>query len=113
MTLSVYVSPNSSPMDMYAVYVSFGTNETILEPPTDSKFDHLFVIPNNTMLPSTSYFDPDDEHELRHTIFMPPNIHLGNGTYIFGIRLISKYFKKRKYTDDIIDFRCKYYQEFN
>ena len=90
MALSVYVSPNSSPMDIYAVYVSFGINETILEPPTESKFDLLYVIPNETILASTSDINPDDEYELRHTIFMPPNVHLGNGTYIFGVKLISK-----------------------
>ncbi|CAF4701930.1 unnamed protein product [Rotaria sp. Silwood1] len=90
MTLSVYISSNISPMDTYAVYVSFNTNETLLESPTESKFDLLFVIPNKTVLISTSNINLDDEYELRHTIFMPPNVHLGNGTYIFGIKLISK-----------------------
>jgi hypothetical protein len=96
MTLSIYVSPNLSPMDTYAVYVSYGINETLLESPTESKFDLLFVLPNKTALTSTSDSHLDDEYELRHTIFMPPNVHLGNGTYIFGVKLISKYFIKKK-----------------
>jgi hypothetical protein len=46
---------------------------------------------------------------------MSPNDHLGNGTYIFGIKLISKYFffRKRKYFDNMINFRFKYNNEFN
>ena len=88
MTLSIYVAPNSSPMDNYAVYVSFGENETLLEPPTESKFDMLFVLPNRTALGDVSL---EDEHEIRHTIFMPPNVHKGNGTYIFGVKLLSMY----------------------
>jgi hypothetical protein len=92
MTLSISISPNLSPMDMYAVYVSFGINETLLEPPTESKFDLLFIIPNRTLLISTSDMNFEDKDELQHTIFMPPNVHLGNGTYIFGVKLISKYF---------------------
>ncbi|CAF4229923.1 unnamed protein product, partial [Rotaria sp. Silwood2] len=89
MTLSIYVAPNNSPMDTYAIYISFDTNETLLEPPTESKFDLLFVLPNKTALSSTSDINLDDEYELRHTIFMPPGVHLGNGTYIIGIRLIN------------------------
>ncbi len=98
MTLSIYVAPNVSPMDTYAVYVSYGINETLLEPPTESKFDLLFVLPNKTVLPSTSDVNLDDEYELRHTIFMPPSVHLGNGTYIFGVKLVSKYFPYRTKT---------------
>jgi len=94
MTLSIYISPNFSPLDTYAIYVSHGINETLLEPPTESKFDLLFILPNRTILTSTSDVNLDDEHELKHTIFMPPNVHLGNGTYIFGVRLVSKYFIK-------------------
>jgi hypothetical protein len=90
MTLSIYVSPNFSPMDTYAVYVSYGANETLLEPPTESKFDLLFVLPNRTAVASASDVNFDDEYELRHTIFMPPSVHLGNGTYIFGVKLVSK-----------------------
>jgi hypothetical protein len=90
MALSVYVAPNFSPMDTYAVYVSFGINETLLEPPTESKFDLLFVLPNNTAVPSGSDVNTDDDYEIRHTIFMPPSVHLGNGTYIFGVKLVSK-----------------------
>jgi len=92
MTLSISISPNLSPMDTYAVYVSFGINETLLEPPTESKFDLLFIIPNRTLLISTSDMNFEDKDEIQHTIFMPPNVHLGNGTYIFGVKLISKYF---------------------
>jgi len=92
MALSIYVSPNFSPMDTYGIYVSYGVNESLLEPPTESKFDLLFVLPNRTVLPTTSDIDQDDENELRHTVFIPPSVHFGNGTYIFGIRLISKSF---------------------
>ncbi len=90
MTLSIYVAPSFSPMDTYAVYVSHGINETLLEPPTESKFDLLFVLPNKTALSLTADVNQDDEYELKHTIFMPPTVHLGNGTYIFGVKLISK-----------------------
>jgi hypothetical protein len=96
MTLSIYVSPNFSPLDTYAIYVSHGINETLLEPPTESKFDLLFVVPNRTVLTSTSDINLDDEYELKHTIFMPPSVHLGNGTYIFGVRLVSKYFVNKE-----------------
>jgi hypothetical protein len=113
MTLSVYVSPNFSPNDTYGVYVSFGTNETLLEPPTESKFDLLFVLPNKTALSSTSDINSDDQYELRHTIFMPPDVHHGNGTYIFGVKLIRKYFSKRNSCDDMMIFRCEYDEEFN
>ncbi len=97
MTLSIYVSPNSSPMDTYAVYVAYGINETILEPPTESKFDLLFVLPNRTALASATDINQEDEYELKHTILMPPGVHLGNGTYIFGVKLISKYFSKSEH----------------
>ena len=89
MTLSLYVAPNSSPMDTYGIYVSFGTNETLLEPPTESKFDLLFVLPNRTAVTSDENI-VDDLEELRHTILMSPNGHFGNGTYIFCIKLIRK-----------------------
>jgi hypothetical protein len=95
MTLSIFIYPNLSPMDTYAVYVSYGSNETTLEPPTESKFDLLFVIPNKTILIPTMDMNFEDEDELRHTIFMPSNVHLGNGTYIFGVKLISKFFYYR------------------
>lgn len=90
MTLSISIIPKLLFMDMYAIYISYGINETLLEPPTESKFDLLFVLPNTTIV--TSDMNLDDEYEIRHTIFMPPNVHLGNGTYIFGVKLISKYF---------------------
>ncbi|CAF2607106.1 unnamed protein product [Rotaria sp. Silwood2] len=117
MTLSVYISPNLSPMDIYAVYVSFGTNETALESPTESKFDLLFIVPNSTTLASTSDINLDDEYELRHTIFMPPNVHLGNGTYIFGIKLIhpnttmnlTEY--NSSYTINMYVSKCQYWDE--
>jgi hypothetical protein len=113
MTLSVYVSPHSSPMDIYAVYVSFGTNETLVEFPTESKFDFLFILPNKTDLPSTSDVNSDDQYELKHTIFMPPNVHLGNGTYIFGVKLISKCSRRTTYINDKNHFRFEYNNEFN
>ena len=87
-TLSVSLLPNSSPSDIYAVYVSFGTNETALEPPTESKFDFVFVVPNDSI--SITEMNFEDEYELTHTILMPPSVHLGNGTYIFGVRLLSE-----------------------
>lgn len=85
MTLSVYVASNSSSTDSYAIYVSFDANETLISPPTESKFDLLFLSPNLT---TDSNRHADDE--LSRTIFLPPNVHLGNGTYIFGIKLISE-----------------------
>ena len=114
MTLSVSILPNLSPMDSYAVYVSFGTNETSLDPPTESKFDLLFVVPNKTVAIPTSDANFEDEDEVKHTIFMPPNVHFGNGTYIFGVKLISKQFfiqEKSRYSERI--FRFKYYDEYN
>jgi hypothetical protein len=96
MTLSVYVSPHFSPIDTYAVYVSYGINESLLEPPTEAKFDLLFVVPNRTVLTSTSDITLEEEYELKHTVFMPPNVHLGNGTYIFGVKLVSKYLQTKK-----------------
>ena len=90
MTLSIYVAPSYSPMDTYAVYISFGANDTLLEPPTETKFDLLFVVPNRTAIAPESDVNLDDEHELRHTIFLPPGVHLGNGTYILGVKLVSK-----------------------
>ena len=96
MTLSISVIPSSSDMDMFAVYVSYGMNETLLEPPTESKFDILFLLPNDTVLTSAANVNVEDEEELRHTIFMPPNIHFGNGTYIFGVKLISKSFFEKE-----------------
>jgi hypothetical protein len=84
-------------MDTYAVYVAYGINETILEPPTESKFDLLFVLPNKTALASATDINQEDEYELKHTILMPPGVHLGNGTYIFGVKLISKYFSKSEH----------------
>ena len=87
MTLSIYIAPTSSINDTYAVYVSFGINATQLEPPTETKFDLLFVTPNSSAL---SVSNSQHDEELKYTIFMPPTVHLGNGTYIFGIKLISK-----------------------
>lgn len=91
MTLSIYIFPNFSPMDTYAIYISHNTNESLLEPPTETKFDLLFVVPNKTAIDSAAEVNPDDEFELRHTVFMPPGVHRGNGTYIVGVRLISKF----------------------
>ncbi|CAF4402568.1 unnamed protein product [Rotaria socialis] len=117
MTLSVYLSPNSSSMDTYAVFVSFGVNETALEPPTESKFDLLFIIPNQTVLESTIDIYSEDEHELRHTIFMPPSVHLGNGTYIFGVKLLDTNMTKNLtehnsgYTINMYVSKCQYWDE--
>ena len=108
MTLSIYISPNSSPLDIYGIYVSFHTNESLLEPPTESKFDLLFVLPNKTTSRSTH-----DEDELTHTILMPPHVHLGNGTYIFGVKLISKSFLTRKYRHNMYQFRYQFDDESN
>jgi hypothetical protein len=87
MTLSVYVSSSSLLDDTFAVYVSFAENETLLELPTETKFDLLFIVPNAT---TTTSDNIDVDNELRHTIFLPPEVHLGNGTYIFGVKLISR-----------------------
>ena len=87
MALSFYVAPNSSFTDTYAIYVSFDTNETSLEPPTEFKFDLLFVSPNRTLA-------SDNAEELQQTIFIPPSVHFGNGTYMFGIKLISEFSTK-------------------
>lgn len=89
-TLSVSLLPDSSSSDIYAVYVSFGTNETILELPTESKFDFVFVLPNDSISITDTNFE--DEYEIRHTIFMPPSVHLGNGTYVFGVKILSESF---------------------
>ncbi len=113
MTLSVYISPNLSPLDIYAVYVSFERNETLEEFPTESKFDWIFILPNKTNLSSTSDVNSEDEYELRHTIFMPPNIHMGNGTYIFGVKLISKSSLTTMYMNESNHFRHKYNNEFH
>ncbi|CAF0748743.1 unnamed protein product [Adineta steineri] len=114
MTLSIYISSDSSPLDMYGIYVSYGINETLLEPPTESKFDLLFVLPNIT---TTSDMNSDDEYELKHTILMPPNVHLGNGTYIFGVKLlntstnmnITEY--NSSYTINMYVSKCQYWDE--
>lgn len=115
MTLSLAILPNSSPMDLYAVYVAFGTNESSLEPPTESKFDLLFLLPNRTVFQSSSDVSIDDQHELTHTVFLPPNVHLGNGTYIFGIRLISKkaFLRTRTIEKNQRLFRYEFSDKFN
>lgn len=102
MTLSVSLLPDSSSSDVYAVYVSFGTNETILEPPTESKFDLVFVLPNDSI--SITDMNFEDEYEVRHTIFMPPSVHLGNGTYIFGVKILSK----SSFSKEILLIKYKY-----
>ncbi|CAF0958355.1 unnamed protein product [Adineta ricciae] len=116
MTLSLYVAPNFSPMDTYGIYVSFGTNETLLEPPTESKFDLLFVLPNRTTVTSNENI-ADDLEELQHTIIMSPNIHFGNGTYIFGIKLINTSTTMNlteyhsSYTINMYVSKCQYWDE--
>ena len=95
MTLSIFLAPNSS-RDTYAVYISYGVNETAAETPTESKFDLLYVVPNRTALASASEMSAEDRKELTKTIFMPPDVHLGNGTYIIGVKLISKWCSRDK-----------------
>ena len=73
--------------DTYVVYISYETNDTLLEPPTESKFDLFFILPNQTNVASLADVNVDDEYELQHTIFILPGVHLGNGT----IKLFSKY----------------------
>lgn len=114
MALSIYVEPKSSSIDIYAVYVSFGTNETLLEPPTESNFDLVFITPNRTFPSNISQIDAEVEHQLRHTIFMPPSVHRGNGTYIFGIKLISKFKELRTaIRKHPCSFRFNYRNELN
>ena len=88
MALSIFIAPDSMG-DTYAVYVSHGINETTVEAPTESVFDLLFVIPNRTLSMSSSDLNSEDQEEIRQTVFMPPEVHLGNGTYIVGVKLIS------------------------
>ena len=72
-------------MDTYGINVSFGTNKSTIKFPTESKFSLPFVLPNKTNSASTTDTNLDDEYELRHTILMPPNIHLGYGAYIYSV----------------------------
>ena len=86
MTLSVHISPiESTALDTYTIYVSYGTNESSVELPTELKFDFVFFLPN--MMTNAN---EDDQNELQYTIFMPPSLHRGNGTYIFGIKRTRK-----------------------
>ena len=100
MALSLYVTP-SSPRDTYAVYVAFGPNETTLESPIENRFDYLFMVPNLTLSTSITEMSADEQNELQHTIFMPPHVHRGNGTYIFGVKLISRIDQRAKSSDDV------------
>lgn len=90
MALSVLVAPEY-PGDTYAIYISHDLNETLVETPTETKFDLLFLVPNSTLSANISDLDPDDQIEIQNTVFLPPGVHLGNGTYIIGVKLISKY----------------------
>jgi hypothetical protein len=86
MTLSVHISPiESTALDTYVVYVSHGINESTVEPPTEFQFDFVFLLPN-----MTTHSNLEDQHELRYTIMMPPSLHRGNGTYIFGVKRSRK-----------------------
>ena len=86
MTLSVHISPmESTALDTFVVYVSYGRNESTVEPPTEFEFDFVFLLPN-----MTTNSNVQDQNELRYTILMPPSIHQGNGTYIFGVRRSRK-----------------------
>ena len=101
MALSLYITP-SSPRDIYAVYVAFGVNETILESPTEDKFDFLFMVPNRTLSTPTTEMSVDEQNELQHTIFMPPHLHRGNGTYIFGVKLISRIDRRAEHSEELM-----------
>ncbi|CAF0819785.1 unnamed protein product, partial [Didymodactylos carnosus] len=112
MALSVYIKPSSS-IDSYVLYVSYG-NDTV-EPPTDSKFDFIYTLPNNNSI-SANY---NNCEELKYTIFMPPSVHYGNGTYIFGVRLNRlvnitdqmKYSYNSSYIVSIYASGCQYWDE--
>jgi hypothetical protein len=92
MTLSILLSARIA-TDMYAVYISHMINETIAMPPTESAFDLLFVVPNRTISNALlGEVNNDERIELSQTIFLPPTVHRGNGTYIIGVRLISEYY---------------------
>ncbi|CAF1487008.1 unnamed protein product [Rotaria magnacalcarata] len=117
MTLSIYAAPNGSPMDTYAVYISYSENETLLEPPTESKFDLIFVLPNQTALTNKTDLSPEEEYELRHTVFLPPGVHFGNGTYIIGVRLLNASTPMNlteynsSYTANMYVSKCQYWDE--
>lgn len=89
MTLSIHISPNK-PTDMFAVYISHGINETMAEAPVESRFDLLYVVPNRTISTAESDLNLEDQAEILHTVFLPPSVHFGNGTYIIGVKLISE-----------------------
>jgi hypothetical protein len=98
MSLSIYVAPNVSSTDIYAVYISYSANESLVEAPTEFHFDLLYVMPNETSQIGNNAFD----EELRHTILLTPDIHFGNGTYIIGVKLFSKSLSNRSNTHRIL-----------
>ena len=109
MTLSVHVAPTeATARDTYAVYVSYGMNESTIVPPTESNFDFVFYLPN-----TMSNSSVDDEDELQYTIFMSPTVHRGNGTYIFGVRRILKDLRENNSTYRIGMYvsGCQYWNE--
>ena len=90
MTLSIHLLPHKT-TEMFAVFVSYGVNETMAEAPLESKFDFLFVVPNRTISFGDADLNVDDQDEVQHTVFLPPTLHFGNGTYIIGVKLISEF----------------------
>lgn len=90
MTLSIHLAPNKT-TEMFAVYISYGINETMVDSPIESKFDLLFVVPNRTIALGETDLNYEDQEEVQHTVFLPPGIHFGNGTYIIGVKLISEF----------------------
>lgn len=101
MTLSIHLAPNKT-TEMFAIYISYGINETMVESPIESNFDLLFVVPNRTISLGETDLNYEDQEEVQHTVFLPPGIHFGNGTYIIGVKLISQFIflyqnEKRKF----------------
>ena len=69
MTLSIHVVPHKT-TEMFAVYVSYGINETMAEAPLESKFDFLFVVPNRTISFGDADLNVEDREEVQHTVFL-------------------------------------------
>lgn len=88
MTLSVHISPiDPTGFDNYVVYVSYGMNQS----PTEYQFDYVFYLPNAKIDSNM-----EDADELKYTILIPPSLHQGNGTYIFGVRRARKYLSDKE-----------------
>ncbi|CAF5220758.1 unnamed protein product, partial [Rotaria magnacalcarata] len=60
---------------------------------------------------------PEEEYELRHTVFLPPGVHFGNGTYIIGVRLLNASTPMNlteynsSYTANMYVSKCQYWDE--